>query len=246
MLKKLGWDGDLTAAEKAIMAKGVGDKSNWKTDLSGGIQRVAIKHGCAPFGNAKARTVVWTFPDPVPIHREPLYTPRRDLVADYPTYKDTRNYRLPTMYESIQKQDFSKDFPTILTSGRLVEYEGGGDESRSNKWLAELQQEMFCEVNAVDANNAGIRDGQDMWLYSPEGGKVLIKAMITDRVAAGVCFMPFHFGGHWQGKDLRDKYPEGTDPYVLGEAANMCGTYGYDSVTQMQESKVTLCRIEAA
>jgi hypothetical protein len=52
------------------------DKVNWKTDLSGGIQRVAIKHGCAPFGNAKARTVVWTFPDPVPLHREPLYTPR--------------------------------------------------------------------------------------------------------------------------------------------------------------------------
>ncbi|MBC8268303.1 MAG: formate dehydrogenase subunit alpha [Rhodospirillaceae bacterium] len=246
VLKKLGWDKDLTDKEKAIMAKGVGDKSNWKTDLSGGIQRVAIKHGCAPFGNAKARTVVWTFPDPVPIHREPLYTPRRDLVADYPTYKDTRNYRLPTLYESIQKQDFSKKFPTILTTGRLVEYEGGGDESRSNKWLAELQQEMFCEVNAVDANNAGIKDGQDMWLLSPEGGKVLIKAMITDRVAAGVAFMPFHFGGHWQGKDLRDKYPEGTDPYVLGEAANMCGTYGYDSVTQMQETKVTLCRIEAA
>ena len=246
MLKKLGWDKDLTAAEKAIMTKGVGDKSNWKTDLSGGIQRVAIKHGCAPFGNAKARTVVWTFPDPVPIHREPLYTPRRDLVADYPTYKDTRNYRLPTMYESIQKQDFSKEFPIILTTGRLVEYEGGGDESRSNKWLAELQQEMFGEVNAVDANNAGIRNGADMWLHGPEGGKVLIKALVTDRVAAGVVFMPFHFGGHWQGKDLRSRYPEGADPYVLGEAANMCGTYGYDSVTQMQETKVTLCRIEAA
>ncbi len=246
MLKKLGWDKDLTDGEKAIMAKGAGDKSNWKTDLSGGIQRVAIKHGCAPFGNAKARTVVWTFPDPVPIHREPLYTPRRDLVADYPTYKDTRNYRLPTLYESIQKQDFSKDFPIILTSGRLVEYEGGGDESRSNKWLAELQQDMFCELNPVDANNAGIRDGADMWVVSPEGGKVRIKAMVTDRVAAGVAFMPFHFGGHWQGKDLRDKYPDGADPYVLGEASNMCGTYGYDSVTQMQETKVTLCRIEAA
>ena len=57
-----------------------GPKTNWKTDLSGGIQRVAIKHGCAPFGNAKARAVVWTFPDPIPVHREPLYTNRRDLV----------------------------------------------------------------------------------------------------------------------------------------------------------------------
>ena len=49
-----------------------------------------------------------------------------------------------------------------------------------------------------------------------------------------------------QGKDLRDKYPEGADPYVLGEAANTAFTYGYDSVTNMQESKVTLCKISKA
>ncbi len=249
MLKDLGWDGDLTAGERAAIEKVAGDKTNWKTDLSGGIQRVAIKHGCAPFGNAKARTVVWNFPDPVPIHREPLYTPRRDLVADYPTYKDfpkEKGYRLPTLYESIQKNDFSKEFPTILTSGRLVEYEGGGDESRSNSWLAELQQDMYCEVNPVDANNAGIRDGQMMWVYSPEGGKVKVKALITERVEEGVVFMPFHFGGHWQGESLRSKYPEGADPYVLGEAVNLIGTYGYDSVTRMQETKTSLCRIESA
>ena len=246
MLKKLGWDKDLTAKEKAAIAKVAGDKTNWKTDLSGGIQRVAIKHGCAPFGNAKARVNVWTFPDPIPVHREPLYTNRRDLLPKYKTYKDKQAYRLPTKYESIQKIDYSKKFPTILTQGRLVEYEGGGDESRSVKWLAELQQDMFCEVNPVDANDAGIRDGLDMWVHSPEGGKVLIKALVTERVASGVVFMPFHFGGHWQGKSLRDKYPSGADPYVLGEASNMCGTYGYDSVTQMQETKATLCRIEAA
>ncbi len=246
MLQKLGWDGDLSDDERSAIDGVAGVKTNWKTDLSGGIQRVAIKHGCAPFGNAKARTVVWTFPDPVPIHREPLYTSRRDLVADYPTYADKQAYRLPTLYESIQKNDYTGNFPLILTSGRLVEYEGGGDESRSNPWLAELQQDMFCEVNPRDANNAGIRDGQMMWVHGPEGGKVLVKAMLTERVAPGVVFMPFHWGGHWEGKSLRSKYPPGADPYVLGEASNVCGTYGYDSVTQMQESKVTLCRIEAA
>ena len=247
LLKKLGWDGDLTSAEKAAIAKVAGDKTNWKTDLSGGIQRVAIKHGAAPFGNAKARAVVWTFPDPVPLHREPLYTSRRDLVSDYPTYKDVKShYRLPTMYESIQKKDFTKQFPTILTSGRLVEYEGGGDESRSNPWLAELQQEMFVEINPIDANNSGIRDGGAVWLHGAEGAKLKMKAMVTERVAPGVAFMPFHFAGHFQGKDLRDRYPPGADPYVLGEAANTAMTYGYDSVTQMQESKCSLCRIEAA
>jgi formate dehydrogenase major subunit len=246
MLKKLGWDKDLTPAERSAIENLAGDKTNWKVDLSGGIQRVAIKHGAAPFGNAKARAVVWTFPDPVPIHREPLYTPRRDLVADYPTYKDTRNYRLPTLYESIQKKDFSKEFPMVLTSGRLVEYQGGGAETRSNPWLAELQQEMFVEINVTDANNIGIRDGAAVWVHGPEGSKIKVKAMITSRVGRGVAFLPFHFAGQFQGKDLRDKYPPGADPYVLGEAANTVLTYGYDSVTQMQETKASLCRIEAA
>ncbi|WP_299503073.1 formate dehydrogenase subunit alpha [uncultured Roseobacter sp.] len=246
MLMDLGWDGDLTAEERAAIDAVAGPKTNWKTDLSGGIQRVAIKHGCAPFGNAKARAVVWTFPDPVPVHREPLYTNRRDLVADYPTYEDKKFWRLPTMYKSIQDKDFSADYPIVLTSGRLVEYEGGGDETRSNPWLAELQQDMFVEVNTRDANNLGIRDGEQVWVEGPEGGKVKVMAMVTERVEAGVAFMPFHFGGHLEGVDLRDKYPEGADPYVLGESTNTAQTYGYDSVTQMQETKATLCKIWAA
>ena len=248
MLMKLGWDQDLTQTEKSVINEiGGADvgKVNWKTDLSGGIQRVAISHGCAPFGYSKARSVVLPFPDPVPIHREPLYTPRRDLVADYPTYEDKVFYRLPTLYKSIQEKDYSQNYPLILTSGRLVEYEGGGEETRSNPWLAELQQDMFAEINPFDANNNGIIDGNQIWVEGPEGAKVKVKAMITERVGRGVVFMPFHFGGHWMGKDLRDKYPSGSDPYVLGEASNTAQTYGYDSVTGMQETKCTLCRIDA-
>ncbi len=251
-LTKLGWDGDLTSDERAAIDAVAGENTNWKTDLSGGIQRVAIAHGCAPFGNSKARAVVWTFPDPVPLHREPLYTNRRDLLPKYETYADRQMYRLPTFYASIQQNDFSADFPTILTSGRLVEYEGGGEETRSNPWLAELQQDMFVEINPRDANNIGIRDGEMVWVQAPpdingaEGGKVKVMAMFTERVAPGVAFMPFHFGGHFQGEDLRDKYPQGADPYVLGEASNTAQTYGYDSVTNMQETKATLCRITRA
>ena len=274
MLIDLGWDGDLTANERSMIewvagfrdtrpgTGEVGETSqqgeipsdyadqvggvNWKTDLSGGIQRVAIAHGCAPFGNAKARAVVWTFPDPVPVHREPLYSNRRDLVADYPTYDDKKFWRVPTMYSSIQKNDFSQEYPIILTSGRLVEYEGGGDETRSNPWLAELQQDMFVEINTRDANDLGIRDGSQVWVEGPEGGKVKVMAMITNRVGEGVAFMPFHFGGHMEGRDLRENYPEGADPIVLGESCNTAQTYGYDSVTQMQETKATLCKIWSA
>ncbi|KHT63768.1 formate dehydrogenase [Photobacterium gaetbulicola] len=239
MLKQLGWWDDLTAEEKA-QAEG----KNWKTDLSGGIQRVAIKHGCIPFGNAKARTVVWTFPDAVPLHREPLYTPRRDLVTDYPTWNDSEAmFRLPTLYKSIQDKDMSGEYPIVLTSGRLVEYEGGGDETRSNPWLAELQQEMFVEVNPKDANDIGFKDGEMVWVEGAEKGRIHVKAMVTPRVKPGMAFIPFHFGGKFQGEDLRGRYPEGSAPFVSGEAANTATTYGYDPVTQMQETKVTLCKI---
>ena len=250
ILQKLGWEKDLTQAERATIMKIGKDKPetvNWKTDLSGGIQRVAIKHGCAPFGNAKARGKVWEYPDPIPVHREPLYTPRYDLVKKYPTYEDRKYfYRLPTRYSSVQAKDYSKEFPLILTSGRLVEYEGGGDETRSNPWLAELQQNMFVEINSVDANNAKVRDGQMVWVEGPEGGKIKVMAMVTQRVAPGTVFSPFHFGGHFQGKDLRSKYPPGADPVILGEAVNTATTYGYDAVTAMQESKTTLCRVRPA
>jgi formate dehydrogenase major subunit len=242
MLKQLGWWNELTAEEQKE-AEG----KNWKTDLSGGIQRVVINHGCAPYGNAKARAIVWQFPDPVPIHREPLYTNRRDLVAEYPTYEDRRNfYRLPTRYGSIQANDFTKDFPLLMTSGRLVEYEGGGEETRSNPWLAELQQDMFIEIHPADANNAGVSHGDMVWVDGPEGGSIKVMAFVTERVERGVVFMPFHFGGHYQGASLESKYPEGTAPHVLGESCNVVFTYGYDSVTMMQETKVSLCRVRAA
>lgn len=255
MLKSLGWDKDLTdeemAAIEAAAEDGDIDAVNWKIDNSGGIQRVAIEHGCAPYGNAKARAVVWNFPDPVPLHREPLYTPRRDLVADYPTHEDRRSMRLPLLFKSIQDKDFSQSFPIILTSGRLVEYEGGGEETRSNPWLAELQQDMFVEINPIDANDRGIRDGEQVWVYGADHSndnpvRVKVKALVTERVGRGVAFMPFHFAGHWMGEDLRSKYPSGSDPYVLGESSNTVATYGYDVVTQMQETKVTLCQIERA
>ncbi len=241
LLKQLGWWDDLTAEEKAE-AEG----KNWKTDLSGGIVRVAIKHGCIPFGNAKARCIVWTFPDQVPVHREPIYTARRDLVAKYPTYADMQVHRLPTLYKTLQDKDMSGQYPLVLTSGRLVEYEGGGEESRSNPWLAELQQNMFVEINPGDAADRGIRNGEDVWLEGAEGGRIKVQAMVTPRVKPGVTWMPYHFAGVMHGESLAPNYPEGTVPYVIGESANTAMTYGYDPVTQMQETKASLCQIVKA
>src|SRR5258706_10612990 len=254
VLKKLGWDKDLTPDELAVIQKVGGDnidKVAWSTDLSGGIQRVALRHGCIPYGNGKARALAWNLPDPVPVHREPVYTPRVDLVAKYPTLPDTRQFRLPNVGFTMQKtavdKGLAKEFPLILTSGRLVEYEGGGDETRSNKWLAELQQDMFVEINPADAAARGIENGSWVWVMGAEyNSHARMKAHVTEGVAKGVAFMPFHCGGWYQGTDLRPKYPAGIDPVVLGESANTLTTYAYDPVTNMQEPKATLCQIKAA
>ena len=246
LLKKLGWWNDLTDAEKAA-AEG----KNWKTDLSGGIQRVCMAHGCHPFGNAKARAVVWNFPDAIPKHREPIYGIRPDLVAKYPTHDDQKNrWRLPILYKSLQDKNVAdkvhEKYPLIMTSGRLVEYEGGGEETRSNPWLAELQQEMFVEINPAVAAARGVRNGERVWVVTPTGARINVQALVTERVDAQTVFLPFHFSGRWQGQDLKAHYPEGAMPIVRGEAVNTATTYGYDIVTMMQETKTTVCNIEKA
>ena len=247
LLKKLGWWDELTDAEKKL-AEG----KNWKTDNSGGMIRVFMQnHGCHPFGNARARAVVWNFPDAIPQHREPLFGTRPDLVAKYPTHDDKMAFwRLPTLFKSVQQKNVAdklhEKFPFIMTSGRLVEYEGGGEETRSNPWLAELQQEMFIEINPAVAAAKGIRNGERAWVHTPTGARLNVQALVTERVAADTVFMPFHFSGRWQGADMLAHYPAGAAPIVRGEAVNTGTTYGYDSVTMMQETKTTICNVEKA
>src|SRR5436190_1688684 len=200
VLKKLGWDKDLSDAEKAVIERVGGNNADgvsWSTDLSGGIQRVAMEHGCIHYGNGKARAVAWNLPDPVPVHREPIYTPRPELVAKYPTLPNARQFRMPNVGFDVQKaavdRGVAKEFPIVLTSGRLVEYEGGGEETRSNKWLAELQQDMFIEINPADANDRGIKDGGWVWVTGAANARAKMKALVTERVGKGVAWCPFHF-----------------------------------------------------
>ena len=247
LMKKLGWWGELTPEEQA-KAEG----KNWKTDPTGAIIRVVMKnHGCCPFGNGKARAIVWNFPDSIPQHREPLYGTRPDLVAKYPTHDDKKAFwRLPTLFKTVQEKNVAdkmyEKFPLILTSGRLVEYEGGGEETRSNPWLAELQQESFIEINPNAAAERGIRNGDRCWVLTPTGARLNVQALVTERVGPDTTWMPFHFSGRWQGVDMLPYYPEGAHPVVRGEAVNTGTTYGYDSVTMMQESKTTICNVEKA
>jgi len=68
---------------------------------------------------------------------------------------------------------------------------------------------------------------------------------VTERVGPDHALYRSTFG-LVQGKDMLPYYPDGAAPIVRGEAVNTGTTYGYDSVTMMQETKTTVCQIERA
>ncbi|RXI48308.1 formate dehydrogenase [Malaciobacter mytili] len=232
----------LTDEEKAKIGK------NWKVDTSNIIAQKCMEAGIAPYGNARARARVWTFPDQIPMHREPLHSPRQDLVKKYPAYENKANhFRVDTQYIGKQsEQDWSKDFPINLVTGRLVNMNGAGMENRASKYLAALTPEMFCSINPDLAGQLGVRNGDMIWIHSPEGTKIKVKAKYSYSVTPDRVFLPFHFAGHFQGEDISHKYPKGTKPYAVGESANTVTNYGYDIITQIPETKGGLCRIERA
>jgi len=232
----------LTEDEKSKIGK------NWKVDTSDIIAEKCMEAGIAPYGNAKARAKVWGWEDEIPKHREPLHTPRTDLTKDYPSFADKPNHwRVDTRYISEQsKQDWAKDFPINLVTGRLVNMNGAGMENRASKYLAKLTPEMFCDINPDLAGKHGIRDGSMMWIHSPQGTKIKVKAHYSYSVTPDRIFIPFHFAGVLEGESLLHKYPDGTAPYAIGESANTVSNYGYDIVTQIPETKGGLCQVARA
>ena len=233
----------LTEDEKKLL-----EGKNWKNDDSGLLVKYALEAGLAPYGNARARTNVWEFVDPIPKHREPLHTFRPDLLAKYPAIKDKANhFRVDVRYETEQNaQVWIKDYPINIVSGRVVEHMGTGTETRASKYLAELSGEMYGELHPTLAGKLGIKDNEMMWLYGTGGGKIKIKCKYSLRVDENSVFLPQNFSGVWSGEHLGHRYPTGTQPYGFGENSNQVTSYGYDQQTSCPETKCSLVRIERA
>ena len=221
---------------------------SWSDDYSGIINQKAREFGICPCGNARARAKVWEFADPIPKHREPLHSPRWDLVEKYPTFDDqAKNFRVEVKFISEQKkQDWSKDFPTIMSSMRLVNLSGAGMLERTSKYLAAITPEMFAHVNPKLAADYGIADGAMMWIHSPQGTKIKVKCIYSHSVTPDRIVLPYNFAGIMQGVDLSSRYPEGAKPYVIGESSNTITNYGFDINTQISEFNAGLCRLEKA
>ncbi|MBX0322207.1 formate dehydrogenase subunit alpha [Halomicroarcula sp. F13] len=209
----------------------------------------------APTGRGRARGVVWNFLDKVPVHREPIESPFPELVEEWPANGQQRNfYRLDQnnaqeqqqAMDIIHNQSDGPDLDTIMTTGRQVEHQGGGSETRSNIHTADLQPHMYAELSPNMAEDLGVDGGDLVVISSTDKGSILVKARVTNRPNDREVFLPFHWAGVFKGNSLEDKYPDGTVPYAIGDSVNAITSRGYDVETQMQETKVSMVAVRPA
>jgi formate dehydrogenase major subunit len=204
-----------------------------------------------PTGRGRARAVAWNFLDTTPVHREPIESPDQELMNEWPANGQQRNfYRLDQNNAEVQQAATQRaddqGIDTILTTGRQVEHQGGGSETRSNIFLADLQPHMYAEIHPNMAEELGVDGGDLVVVETTNRGSVLVKARVTNRPNDQETFLPYHWGGVFQGESLLDEYPDGNEPFAIGDSANSITAPGYDVETQMQETKAGLVRVRKA
>ncbi|MCF8104435.1 MAG: formate dehydrogenase subunit alpha [Desulfohalobiaceae bacterium] len=86
----------------------------------------------------------------------------------------------------------SRDFPLILTTGRVGPHYHTGTMTRRGIALTRLYPEALAEINIRDAARLGVEDG-DMVRIESIQGSIQAKARVSERTDAGVIFVPFHF-----------------------------------------------------
>ncbi len=85
-------------------------------------------------------------------------------------------------------------FPLTLTTGRVVVHHNAGSMTRRSPSLLARAPALFIEVNPADAKRLGLAGG-DSVAVSTLRGQTTAQVRITDTMASGVAFMPFHFEG---------------------------------------------------
>lgn len=84
------------------------------------------------------------------------------------------------------------DFPWVLNTGRLQHHWHTMTKTGKVDKLVKLSPNPFVEVHPADAEREGISPG-DLVEISSRRGRVVLPAVVTDRVSPGCCFTPFHW-----------------------------------------------------
>lgn len=85
-----------------------------------------------------------------------------------------------------------RDYPLILTTGRILYQYHTGTMSMKSEGLNERAPESFVEINFADAQANGIVDGSMVTIASRRG-KITCRAHVSDKMMPGTVFIPFHY-----------------------------------------------------
>jgi assimilatory nitrate reductase catalytic subunit len=118
-----------------------------------------------------------------------------------------------------------RDFPYILTTGRLLAQYQSGTQTRRVAELAAVDPEPFVEIHPDTARGLRIADG-DYVILTTRRGRAVMKAHLTRDIRLDTLFVPFHWGG--------------------AGSANALTHGALDKVSRMPEFKVCATRIEKA
>lgn len=81
-------------------------------------------------------------------------------------------------------------FPLLLTTGRILSQYNVGAQTRRTANIV-WHEEDRLEIHPFDAESRGIKDG-DWVRVASRAGETTLRALLTDRVAAGVVYTTFH------------------------------------------------------
>jgi formate dehydrogenase major subunit len=172
---------------------------------------------------------------PLPAHYEPVESPVANLLyPDVPSNPTALAWHRP---DNPQNPIGDPRYPLVATTFRLTEHHTAGAMSRNLPWLAELQPEMFAEIDPLIARERGVEDGGWMTIVT-ERAEIEARAKVTERMrpldVGGRLIhqvaMPWHWGFY------------GDSP---GDSTNDLGMLASDPNVSIQESKAFSCDIRA-
>jgi formate dehydrogenase major subunit len=172
---------------------------------------------------------------PLPTHYEPIESPVANVL--YPELgANPAAIRWKRPENPFNPSDDPR-YPLVATTFRLTEHHTAGAMSRNLPWLAELQPEMFAEIDPVLAADRGIEDGGWMTVLT-ERGEIEARAKVTSRIRplkvdgrlVHQVAMPWHWG--FSGAST-------------GDSTNDLGVISGDPNVSIQESKAFSCDVRA-
>ena len=116
------------------------------------------------------------------------------------------------------------EYPFVLSTGRILYHFHTGTMTRHSYTLDTTVPEGYAEIHPKTAGDLGVNDG-DYVNVSSRRGTIKTKALVTNKVAIGSVFIPFHFAE---------------------AAANVLTNPVLDPIAKIPELKVCAVKIEKA